>query len=285
MVKIKIDKIRRDNLKKLHLATHIISMSAKKILGNHIWQHGSNLNEEYGTLDITHYKNINFSDLKEIEDFANKIVFESLPVKFENIDRSLAEKKYGYSIYQGGAIPLSKLRIVKIGEHLDIQACGGLHFENTKQVELIKIENAQRIQDGVIRLKYCVSNFALNYIKKKEKIIDDLKELYKVNDDDILKASQKFFEKTKEFSKSYDKLKDELNKLIINQIINSNDEEHKINFQLEMKDLMKIVDEIKSKKEKFIIKTFNFIFSTNNVKHSFEFKKEIKKKGYSIYVI
>jgi alanyl-tRNA synthetase len=98
MVKIKINEERRDNLKRLHLATHIISMSAKKVLGNHVWQHGSNLSENYGTLDITHYKNISFEELKKIENVANKIVFNSLPVKIEEIDRSCAEKKYGYTI-------------------------------------------------------------------------------------------------------------------------------------------------------------------------------------------
>ena len=55
-VEIKVDMKRRENLKRLHTATHIINFCSKQILGNHIWQNGSNLKEDSGSLDITHFE-------------------------------------------------------------------------------------------------------------------------------------------------------------------------------------------------------------------------------------
>ena len=78
------------------------------------------------------------------------------------MDKSEAEKKFGFTLYQGGVVPGNKLRIVDI-ENTDTEACCGTHHDNTSQVGFIKILKSNRISDGIIRLYYVAESF---YIKK-----------------------------------------------------------------------------------------------------------------------
>ena len=137
MVKIQVDKKRRKNLQELHTATHILNYSTKKILGNHIWQHGSNLKEDKGTLDITHFENLSQEDIKKIENEVNKIIFQTLKMRIKTIPREEAEEKYGFTIYQGGAVPLKELRIVEV-EGIDFEACGDYIYKKQNKLGFSK---------------------------------------------------------------------------------------------------------------------------------------------------
>lgn len=187
VVEIKVDLEKREELRRLHTATHIVNFSAREILGNHIWQNGSNLKNEFGTLDITHYNNLSEDEIFKIEELANKTIFEDKKVKIEELDRGLAEKKYGFTLYQGGAIPMKKLRVVSIIDN-DIEACGGIHMQSTGGIGLVKIVDSQKIQDGVVRLKFVVNNYALKFIEQKQSILTKVKEVYRVDDSSIIKT-------------------------------------------------------------------------------------------------
>ena len=114
MVKIKVDLENREKLKRLHTATHIVNFCAREVLGNHVWQNGSNLRPEFGTLDITHYNNLTLDEIFEIERLANETIFANKKVTVEEMDRSDAEAKYGFGLYQGGAIPMKVLRVISV---------------------------------------------------------------------------------------------------------------------------------------------------------------------------
>ena len=151
MVIGQVDKKRRMAHSRHHTATHIINDAARKVLGNHIWQAGAQKTETRARLDLSHYKHITQEELNEIELIANKMVMESKKVNFETLERTAAEQKYGFGLYQGGIPPGKMLRIVKVGS--DIEACGGTHCLNTGVIGPIHILKTERIQDGVERLE------------------------------------------------------------------------------------------------------------------------------------
>jgi alanyl-tRNA synthetase len=76
--------------------------------------------------------------VKEIERIANEIVEKNLTVKKEWYDRTEAESKFGFTIYQGGYVPNKKVRIISIG-NINSQACGGTHVDKTKEIGYITI--------------------------------------------------------------------------------------------------------------------------------------------------
>ena len=157
-VSCKIDVIRRTNITKNHTSTHILNTSSREVLGSWIWQHSAFKEADHARLDVTHHSSLTEEQVKQIEDTANRLVKQNIPVKIEYFDRGTAEQKYGFRIYQGGVVPVKSVRIVSI-ENKDIEACGGTHVKTTGEIELIKITKTKRIQILFLSLHLVFSLF------------------------------------------------------------------------------------------------------------------------------
>lgn len=155
----KIDLNRRVQLTQHHTATHIVNAAARKVLGDHVNQSGAFKDVDKARLDVTHYQSITQEELEKIEEEANKIVKEDLPVRSMFLSRDEAEKKFGMRIYQGGAVPGKKIRIIEIPE-VDVEACGGTHLKHTGEVKTIRILKTAKIQDGVCRIIFAAGKAA-----------------------------------------------------------------------------------------------------------------------------
>jgi alanyl-tRNA synthetase len=184
---------------KHHVATHIINVAARKVLGSHVWQHSAFKDVDKARLDITHFESLSEDEVEKIEKIANEIVEKGLPIKVEILSRSEAEKKYGFTIYQGGAIPEKILRIVSIG-NVDVEACGGTHYllKSTKDVGCILILKSKRIQDGIDRIEFAAGEVALNYLKEKEEILKEVAEKLEVKKTEVPKAVEELFKEWKQ---------------------------------------------------------------------------------------
>ncbi len=282
MVKIKIDMNRRENLRRLHTATHLVNFAARKVLGNHVWQNGSNLKEEFGTLDITHYENLTKDEIFEIEKVVNEQIFENKKVKIEEIDRTKAEKKYGFILYQGGAIPMKTLRVVHV-EDSDIEACGGIHMDTTAGIGLVKIVETSKIQDGVVRLKFVVRDFALQKIKSQTDILENIAKVYGVQKSQIEKTAEKFFNEWKSQKKEIDDLKKQLKNSYISQIENSQETEFDLKADFDMGFVMEIFTSVINQKEIFALKSQKYIITTPEFEVTA--KKAIDKGKFKIHIL
>ncbi len=148
-----VDERRRRRLQRHHTATHIVNGAARKVLGNHVWQTGAHKSEDMARLDITHYADLTPEQLEQIERIANETVLAGIKVDSKFMVRTDAEKRYGFRLYQGGAVPGKEIRVVKIAD-FDVEACGGIHCKNTLEVGAISLAQTKRIQDGVVRLEF-----------------------------------------------------------------------------------------------------------------------------------
>ena len=162
-----VDVTRRANITKNHTSTHILNTSSRKILGSWIWQHSAFKDVDHARLDITHHSSLSDEEVQQIEDAANQMVKENIPVSIDYYDRGTAEQKYGFRIYQGGVVPVKSVRIVSIADK-DIEACGGTHVKTTGDIELIKITKTKRIQDGVVRLEFVSGPTAAAYVEQQK---------------------------------------------------------------------------------------------------------------------
>jgi alanyl-tRNA synthetase len=196
----KIDMARREKLTKHHTATHIINAAARRVLGKHVWQAGSEKEEDKARLDITHFESLTDDEVEKIENEANSIIEQNLPVTEKIIPSGEAEKKYGFTIYQGGAIPLKLLRIVSIGD-VDNEADGGTHVKSTSEVDGITILRTKRIQDGVVRLEFAAGDVAVSILKEKEKILKEAAWKLNVKEEEVPAAVQKLFDTWKKARK------------------------------------------------------------------------------------
>lgn len=173
LVKCEIDWDRRQQLTQHHTATHIINGAARRVLGNHVWQTGAHKSEELGRLDLTHHSRITEEERKEIEKLANRVVSEKRRINVSVMDRGMAEKMYGFRIYQGGAVPGREIRIVDI-EDWDVEACGGTHLKNTSEVGRIEIVDTKRIQDGVVRIEFKAGKALERYAERRRELMERL---------------------------------------------------------------------------------------------------------------
>ncbi len=165
-----IDWERRYSLMKNHTATHVINGAARRMLGRHVWQFGTQKGIDHSRLDISHYRRITLEEIHKIETLANQIILQNIPVETSWMSRNKAEKLYGFRLYQGGAVPGKEIRVVRSGDW-EVEACGGTHVKNTGEIGFVKIIHSERIQDGVERLDYAVGIPALKATQKKEKLL------------------------------------------------------------------------------------------------------------------
>ncbi|KKN09232.1 hypothetical protein LCGC14_1048670 [marine sediment metagenome] len=180
VVKIEVDEKWRKQLSQHHTATHIVNAAARLILGNHINQAGAKKTLKRSSLDLTHYKQIKSEILLDIEKKANKIVEKGIPLNLSFIPRSEAEQKYGMGIYQGGAVPGKKLRIVEI-PNIDVEACGGTHLNLTSEVGKIKIIKSQKIKDDIVRLIFTAGEATFELEEKYKKTLTELESFLNVD--------------------------------------------------------------------------------------------------------
>jgi alanyl-tRNA synthetase len=283
MVKIKIDRNNREALMRLHTATHILNFSCRQILGNHIWQNGSNLKKEYGTLDITHFDNLTQDEICKIENLVNKTIFENKELMVEELDRDVAEKKYGFILYQGGAIPMKVLRVVSIDNN-DVEACGGLHVKNTSQIGFFKIVDTQKIQDGVIRIKFVVEDYALKFVSERELKLKSICNVFLASEETVEKSSRKIFDEWKQRGKEIDRLKLDFKKALLFQIEFSNLNSFELKNDFDMAFILELFNDVKKIRDSFKLISSKFIVATSDVEVLDDFKKVIDKKSFKIYI-
>lgn len=202
----KIDYETRLDLMRNHTAVHIINGAARSVLGEHIWQAGSSVSTEKARLDITHWDNLTEQELQEIEMKANEIILKNVEITKEFLPKDKAEKKYGFRLYQGGAVPGASLRIIQI-KNFDVEACGGTHCYRTGDLGIIKILKSKKLQDGVIRLEFTSGRSALKEIQKMEKQFNKACEVFRVQPEKLCSTCDRFFIEWKKQKKKIKKLK------------------------------------------------------------------------------
>jgi alanyl-tRNA synthetase len=165
-----IDWDKRYGLMKAHTATHLINGAARRVLGEHVWQYGTQKGLQSSRLDISHYRRLTPEEVHKIETLANQAVLANLQVETAWMPRNEAESRYGFRLYQGGAVPGKEIRVVKTGDW-DVEACAGTHLKSTGEIGFIKIVYTERVQDGVERLAYAVGLQALKAVQKNERLL------------------------------------------------------------------------------------------------------------------
>ena len=280
-----VDIERQQQLRSQHTATHLLNAACGKILGQHIWQAGAHKGVDISHLDVTHYKNITNEQLHKIEELVNDWVFEAHKVNIFTLPKDQAEKKYGFRLYQGGAIPGNQLRIIEI-PGIDVEACAGLHLSNTSQVGIFKILKRTSVQDGVERIFFTTYKSALRYIKKQEELLDQASDVLSVARIELPKTINNFFKEWKEQRKEINNLRSKIAEYESTSIINTEDKKVIAKFNLDRMDLAKILAKVqsieKSKDKSIAIYNNNgYVFIWQGPKSKVtidELKKELEEK-------
>jgi alanyl-tRNA synthetase len=113
------------------------------------------------------------------------------------LPRNEAEARYGFRLYQGGAVPGKDIRVVKTGDW-DVEACAGTHLGSTSEVGFVKIVYTERVQDGVERLGYTVGLKALKAIQDQESLLTKVSDILNAPVEKLDKTAEKVVKELKE---------------------------------------------------------------------------------------
>jgi len=204
-----LDWERRYSLMKAHTGTHLVNGAARRALGNHVWQSGTQKGVESTRLDITHYRRLTPEEVHRIETLANEAVLTNMTVETTWYPRNEAEALYGFRLYQGGAVPGKDIRVVKTG-NWDVEACAGTHLKNTGEIGYVKILYTERVQDGVERIVYAVGMQAVKKVQQQEDLLAKVAETLNAPLEKLDKTAERIVRELKEANTEKKKLLKEL---------------------------------------------------------------------------
>jgi len=207
LVEGEIDGARRRSLMRHHTGTHTLLGAARRVLGEHVWQAGAQKDVDNSRLDITHYREITKRERERIEHLANQVIQKDLPVQATWMAREKAEAKYGFRLYQGGAVPGAKIRVVRI-PGWDAEACGGTHCRRTGELGLFKIEKIDRLQDGVERVIFSAGESALKRTSRHEEILIETSALLGTTPERLPEVSRSLLAERNALAKELGKLRE-----------------------------------------------------------------------------
>jgi alanyl-tRNA synthetase len=171
-----------------HSATHLMHQALREILGNHVEQKGSLVNSEYLRFDFSHFEKVNDEQIQQIEDFVNEKIQAKIPL---NEHRAIPITK----AEEAGAMMLfgekygDVVRMIEFGDSKEL--CGGIHVNNTSEIELFKIISEGSVAAGIRRIEAMTSKKAAWWLKNKIDIISALeKPLNNILNPDLNKELQ-----------------------------------------------------------------------------------------------
>jgi alanyl-tRNA synthetase len=204
-----LDWEKRYALMKAHTGTHLVNGAARRVLGEHVWQSGTQKGVESSRLDISHYRRLTPEEINRIETLANEAVYANMQVETTWLPRNEAESRYGFRLYQGGAVPGKDIRVVKTGDW-DVEACAGTHLQSTGEIGFVKILRTERVQDGVERLVYGVGLEALKAVQEQERLLLRVSEVLNAPLEKLDKTAEKLVKELKDANSEKRKLLKEL---------------------------------------------------------------------------
>lgn len=167
----RVDSSRRKAIARNHTATHLLHRVLRDVLGNHVKQSGSAVNNHHLRFDFNHFAPLTIEELEKIENLVNEKILDEL--KVETKISTFDEAKEMGAIALFGEKYGEQVRVVKIVE-FSLELCGGTHINSTSNIGLFKIMDEEGIGSGLRRIEAVTGERALKYIKEKENIINEI---------------------------------------------------------------------------------------------------------------
>jgi len=147
-----------EETKKLHTAAHLLLASLRKVLGNHVFQKGSNITAERLRFDFSHSEKLTEEQKEEIERLVNEIIKKDLPIKCEELSLEEAKKQGAMGVFESKYGEKVKVYTINdpsssSGQIFSKEICAGPHAESTGQLGHFKIIKEESSSAGVRRIK------------------------------------------------------------------------------------------------------------------------------------
>ncbi|CDZ79682.1 Alanine--tRNA ligase [Candidatus Rubidus massiliensis] len=192
-----IDSSRRQKIANNHTATHLLHWALNQVLGEHIKQAGSVVDENRLRFDFSHHKSLSKQEIQTLEDLVNAKIRENKPVKWYEIGYEEAQSRNDIKMFFDEKYG-NKVRVIDIDESKEL--CGGTHTSQTGNIGLFKILKEGSIAAGIRRIEAVTGQEAENLAKDLESTITTIADLLKVPSPKILEKIERLLEENKKLS-------------------------------------------------------------------------------------
>ena len=155
----------------------------REILGPHVKQAGSLVSPERFRFDFSHFAQVGDEALKEVEQLVNKYIRENLLLSTEILSREEAMKTGAMAIFEERYGDL--VRLVKVGEGVSMELCGGTHSQRTGDLGLFKIVSESAVGANLRRIEALTGKAALEYTERQEETLREISSLLKTSLDQV----------------------------------------------------------------------------------------------------
>ncbi len=217
-VELIIDSVRRHKIARSHSATHLLQQALQDVLGDHVMQAGSYVDDNYLRFDFNHFQAMTKEEIAKVEEIVNEKVDEYLPIKMEELPIEEAKKLGAMAIFgeKYGEI----VRVVSMGNY-SIEFCGGTHIDNTGKVGGFKIISEAGIASGVRRIEAITGSNVIKYLAGKESTIGAVAHVLKTSESDLTRKATQVMSDIKELENTIKSIKSDEISGSVDDIINS----------------------------------------------------------------
>ena len=138
---------------RLHTATHLLHAALRKVLGDHVYQKGSNITPERLRFDFSHPEKMTKEQIQQVEDLVNDVITKDVPVSFEEMDIDEARKRDAIGVFEERYG--NRVKVYKMGD-FSYEICGGPHVQHTGELGRFKILKEEASSAGIRRIKAVV---------------------------------------------------------------------------------------------------------------------------------
>ncbi len=188
-----------------HSATHLLNSALRTVLGDHVEQRGSLVNEEKLRFDFVHQKQVTKGEIKEIEAIVNSEIRANSKAVTETMSIKEAEKKGALAFF--GDKYGEEVRVLSMGGDFSVELCGGTHVQRTGDIGYFKIMAETSISAGVRRIEALTGEAALNLSQDSHDNLDSLALKLNTSSEEVRDKISQLIDSNKTLKQELDKLR------------------------------------------------------------------------------
>lgn len=206
-VQADVDEARRARIRLNHSATHLMHAALRQVLGTHVSQKGSLVNDKVLRFDFSHNEAMKPEEIRAVEDLVNAQIRRNLPIETNIMDLEAAKAKGAMALF--GEKYDERVRVLSMGD-FSTELCGGTHASRTGDIGLFRIISESGTAAGVRRIEAVTGEGAIATVHADSDRLSEVAHLLKGDSNNLADKVRSVLERTRQLEKNYNSLKNKL---------------------------------------------------------------------------